>query len=81
LGLIEYTAFRLLTILHQGDIGKSQIDKDGHRNVVKPCLDALAMNIGDMLHAQGFLSFSESFTNMCLFFVFLIKLPQLIAFW
>lgn len=49
LGMSAHTDFNLLTVLHQGDIGGLQVQKDGEWVAVKPHRDALAVNIGDTL--------------------------------
>lgn len=49
LGMSPHTDFNMLTILHQGDIGGLQVQKDGDWVAVKPNREALAINIGDTL--------------------------------
>ena len=49
IGLTAHTDFNLLTVLHQGEIGGLQIQKDGKWIAVRPRPGALAVNIGDTL--------------------------------
>lgn len=49
LGLTEHTDFNLLTVLHQGEIGGLQIEKDGKWIAVRPRPGSLAVNVGDTL--------------------------------
>ena len=49
IGLNAHTDFNLLTVLHQGEIGGLQIEKDGKWIAVRPRPGALAVNIGDTL--------------------------------
>lgn len=49
LGMSAHTDFNLLTVLHQGDIGGLQVQKDGEWVAVRPHRGALAINIGDTL--------------------------------
>ncbi|KAG0575562.1 hypothetical protein M758_5G014100 [Ceratodon purpureus] len=49
LGMAPHTDFNMLTVLHQGDIGGLQVQKDGKWVAVRPNGDALAINIGDTL--------------------------------
>lgn len=52
LGMSAHTDFNLLTVLHQGDIGGLQVQKDGEWIAVRPRQDALAINIGDTLQVR-----------------------------
>lgn len=53
LGLKPHTDFNLLTVLHQGDVGGLQIEKDGKWIPVRPRPGALAVNIGDTLQVRS----------------------------
>lgn len=53
LGMSAHTDFNLLTVLHQGEIGGLQVEKDGKWIAVKPRNDALAINIGDTLQVRN----------------------------
>ena len=56
LGMSAHTDFNLLTVLHQGEIGGLQVEKDGRWIDVKPRNDALAINIGDTLQVRNRIS-------------------------
>lgn len=55
LGLKVHTDFTLLTVLHLGDVGGLQVQssKEGDWLAVKPCRDAFAINIGDMIQVNS----------------------------
>ena len=48
-GLTAHTDFNLLTVVHLGEVGGLQIEKDGKWIAVRPHPGALAVNIGDTL--------------------------------
>ncbi|XP_028767825.1 gibberellin 2-beta-dioxygenase 8-like isoform X2 [Neltuma alba] len=50
-GLMPHTDSDFLTILHQDQVGGLQLVKDGKWIAVKPNLDALIINIGDLFQA------------------------------
>ncbi|GAA0164444.1 oxygenase [Lithospermum erythrorhizon] len=50
-GLMPHTDSDFLTILHQDQIGGLQLVKDGKWVAVKPCEEALIINIGDLFQA------------------------------
>lgn len=54
LGMSAHTDFNLLTVLHQGDIGGLQVQKDGEWVAVRPHRGALAINIGDTLQVTTY---------------------------
>jgi len=54
LGMKVHTDFTLLTILDLSDVGGLQVQqKEGDWVAVKPCRDAFAINIGDMIQVNG----------------------------
>jgi len=47
-GLVPHTDTSFLTILSQDQIGGLELENNGQWISVKPCLEALTVNIGDM---------------------------------
>ncbi|CAK9234703.1 unnamed protein product [Sphagnum troendelagicum] len=50
-GLTAHTDYNLLTVLHQGEIGGLQVEKDGQWIAIRPREGAFAINVGDTLQA------------------------------
>jgi hypothetical protein len=59
--LTAHTDYNLLTVLHQGEIGGLQVEKDGQWIALRPREGAFAINVGDTLQVLVFIYFKNPF--------------------
>jgi isopenicillin N synthase-like dioxygenase len=60
-GLTAHTDYNLLTVLHQGEIGGLQVEKDGQWIAIRPREGAFAINVGDTLQVLVFIYLKNPF--------------------